>query len=59
MSPVGADGLTNEQWIRTSSPDADPQDQGDYRNENNADQKDQSQNARFWTSLIGLVRTEF
>jgi len=55
MSPVGADGLTNEQWIRTSSPDADPQDQGDYRNENNADQKDQSQNARFWTSLIGLV----
>jgi RHS repeat-associated protein len=39
MAPVGADGLTNEQWIKSSRPGADPNDAKNYRVENKEKEK--------------------
>jgi RHS repeat-associated protein len=39
MAPVGADGLTNEQWIEASRPGANPNTAKNYRHENNEKEK--------------------
>ncbi|WP_406845329.1 RHS repeat-associated core domain-containing protein [Flavobacterium soyae] len=58
MEAVGADGLTNEQWLETSRPGADPGLAKQYKNENRAAEIERStvsagevEEGGFWNTL--------
>jgi RHS repeat-associated protein len=52
MSAVGADGLTNEQWIESSRPGADPNAAKNYREGNKAEEKRQKENSDYWNNFV-------
>jgi RHS repeat-associated protein len=49
---VGADGLTNEQWIESSRPGADPNAAKNYREGNKEEEKQQQENTNFWNNFV-------
>lgn len=50
MSAVGADGLTSEQWMKASRPDAEPDEAKNYRNQNREKETPEDQNDTQTTS---------
>ncbi len=52
METVGADGLTNEQWIEASSPDANPNAASNYRNANRQKEIQEERNSDYWNNFI-------
>lgn len=56
MSAVGADGLTNEQWIESSRPGGDPEAAKNFRRENKENEKQEKFNSEFWKKFTdGLI----
>ena len=52
MEAVGADGLTNEQWIESSRPGADANAAKNYREGNKAEEKQQKENSDYWNNFV-------
>lgn len=52
MEAVGADGLTNEQWMESSRPGADPNASKTYREGNRTEEKRKNENSDYWDSFI-------
>lgn len=52
MLSVGADGLTNEQWIESSKPDADPNAASRFRAANRETQQVENERSEFWQNII-------
>jgi RHS repeat-associated protein len=55
MEAVGADGLTNEQWIESSRSGANPNTAKNYREENKAEENQRKENSDYWNNFVSNV----
>ena len=55
MESIGADGLTNSQWVQTSRPGSSSNLIAQYQKQNKEDEGQQHENSSFWSAFLSYV----